>query len=232
MINAAISIPIAVAPTATPNPAIPPGNWEPFEVSRRTSTMMRVLMPKQMRCAPIPIIAVVTPGASQTAVAPVRSPAVTERTALARTTSSATGPSERAVNLAAARAAITDPSAAMATAAPDARSPAPIMPMIATAAEAPRAAITEPAVVRTELVATSHDCRTTFGRAADTPAPTKRLTPIAASAQVNNRVSPPPATSSTAVVRMKSPRSTLAHRSTRRRSQRSSRAPAKGPITE
>ena len=34
MIKAAISIPMAVAPTATPNPAIPPGNWEPFEVSR------------------------------------------------------------------------------------------------------------------------------------------------------------------------------------------------------
>src|SRR5690606_15258474 len=142
------------------------------------------------------------------------------------------GPSAFAANPAAAIAPTSEPLTPRRTAVPEPVSPAPTNPMVATAVAAPTAETPEPTVAITELTGTSHDWATTCGNEAETPARTNLLTPTAASANSMSGVCGPPRSNTAAAAAMNTPRSRLAHTRTRRRSHRSSRAPANGPITE
>src|SRR5690606_38712499 len=105
-----------------------------------------------MRCAPIPSIAIVTPGASRTAPAPVRRPDRTVRTTARGRIPSV--PSAFAANPAAAIAPTSEPLTPRRTAVPEPVSPAPTNPMVATAVAAPTAETPEPTVAITELTGT------------------------------------------------------------------------------
>ena len=97
---------------------------------------------------------------------------------------------------------------------------------------APRNAAAAPVAVATEFIVTTCSRGTTCGSAADSPEETNRVKPLTINAPNRIGRSPAPAASSMPTAITSASRPLLAPTSTRRRSQRSSSAPANGPSTE
>ncbi len=97
---------------------------------------------------------------------------------------------------------------------------------------APANAATDVVAVATEFIAITCSRGTTCGSAALSPEDTNRVNPLASNALNRIGTSERPAASRVPTTRMTTSRPMLAPISTRRRSQRSSRAPANGPSSE
>ena len=91
---------------------------------------------------------------------------------------------------------------------------------------------TAPAVVASAFAPTSESCATVCGSDADRPDPTNRPTPMISNAVMNRIGLGSLATIWMATMPTSTHRMTLAQTMTRRRLQRSSNAPANGPMIE
>ena len=110
--------------------------------------------------------------------------------------------------------------------------PAPNSARSPMAQPPPSTATSEPSVAENAFAVTTLDSGTTCGSEADRPEPMNRLIPSAASAMENRSTPPSPKPTAMADATMAIPRKRFAKISTRRRSQRSSNAPANGPTRE
>ena len=196
-----------------------------------SSSTTSVVTPNARRCAATAQNAATTPGASRAARAPSASPEATARRAWAASRRSS-GPSEPRAIVVATTTMTTEPTPATIVVHAASTSAGPRSPRRPMAQPAPIAAATAPDVVTREFAPTRCSEATTWGSAAESPAWMKRLTPIVARAPRYRGGPVIPASTTPAVASVSTPRRAPATTRTRRRSQRSSRAPANGPIRE
>ncbi|GAB3913437.1 hypothetical protein GCM10029964_122960 [Kibdelosporangium lantanae] len=195
------------------------------------STAISSATPVDARWAISAVSPAATRGARHAARPPSTRPRATaSMVALGSSTSS--GPSWPRANLIANSAATTQPMIANDVVMPDPWSSSPKTLRSAMAHPPPTTAMIEPAVTATELAWMMFLPGTTCGRDADSPDPVNRVTPRTSSDSRNRILLLTLASSPTVAMRTSAPRNRLATTSTRRRSHRSSRAPANGPTTE
>ena len=231
MTTAARNWPAPVA--AKKNTAVPKPATSGVLVCRRITSTSRLLMPSTIRCAASPARVAATVGTAATVRMPCIHPVATAYITdpwIARTLSS--GPSRWGGNRHANHSASATGIATIKMIAAAPVSLAPNSQRGTSMKIAPRNAAAPPVAVAIEFINTTCFRGTTCGSAADSPDETKRVNPLTIRAATRIVRSSTLAASSEATASTISRRPTLAPTSTRRRSHRSSSAPANGPSSE